>query len=81
MSEGDSQPKDGRIRLLNLEKELAGPGREEVFVRRDAQLAAIQKRALEELKHPLEPAEYERIDRLREGVVAARKVLRFAMKN
>ena len=81
MAENDSQPKDGRIRLLNLEKDLAGPERDAVFARRDAQLAAIQKRAMEELQQPLEPAEYARIDKLREGVVAARKVLRFAMKN
>ena len=81
MAEPESQEKGGRIRLLNLEKELAGPEREAVFARRDAQLAAIQKRAAEELQRPLEPDEYARVEKLRDGVVAARKVLRFAMKN
>jgi len=64
------------LMLLEIEKELAGPGRSEAFARYDAVLAALGERIDGEMKSGLPPDEFQRADALREANATARKILR-----
>lgn len=77
--EEESKPSNGQLKLLNLEKDLAGPNRHEVYRRHDETLASLQKRIMEEQRNSLPPEEYQQAEKLRLGVIAARKVLKFAL--
>ena len=69
------------MELLEIEKELAGPRREEALRRYDAKLVAIERRVGEMLKSGVAPDEYERCNMLVEAVVVARKLLRLQVKD
>ena len=66
------------LRLLEIEKELAGPDAAEALRRYDAVLAGLDARLAEALARGLSPEEYERCASLKEANVVARKVLRLA---
>ena len=69
------------LRLLEIEKELAGPDAAEALRRYDAVLSGLDARLAEALARGLPPEEYERCARLKEANVVARKVLRLAAAN
>lgn len=66
------------LRLLEIEKELAGPDAAVALRRHDAVLAGLDARLAEALARGLPPAEYEKCERLKEANTIARKVLRLA---
>lgn len=64
------------MRLLEIEKELAGADGACAFARHDAVLAGLEARIAEAMRKGLAPDEYARAGRLREANLAARKILR-----
>ena len=72
----ETMSSESPIRLLEIEKELAGPDAAEALRRYDAVLAGLNARLAEALARGLPPEEYERCARLNEANVLARKVLR-----
>ena len=66
------------LRLLEIERELAGPDAAAALRRHDAVLAGLDARLAEALARGLPPEEYERCALLKEANVVARKVLRLA---
>ena len=74
----ETMSSESPIRLLEIEKELAGPNAAEALRRYDAVLAGLDARLAAALARGLPPEEYERCARLKEANVLARKVLRLA---
>ena len=68
------------VYLMDLEKELAGPGVEEALRRNDAILSGLQRRIDEALKSGLPPDEYQAASSLSEANTVARKLLRLAVR-
>ena len=68
------------MELLEIEKELAGPGREEALRRYDAQLVALERRLGEAMKTGLSPDEFAKCQPLAEAVTVARKLLRLQVR-
>lgn len=69
------------LKLLDIEKELAGPDSETAFKRYDAALADLDQRISEATAAGLPPNEYARVERLKEANIIARKLLRLAVKD
>ena len=74
----ETMSSESPIRLLEIEKELAGPNAAEALRRYDAVLAGLDARLAETIARGLPPEEYERCASLKEANVVARKVLRLA---
>ena len=68
------------MELLEIEKELAGPGREDALRRYDAQLVALERRLEEAMKTGLSPDEFAKCEPLGEAVTVARKLLRLQVR-
>ena len=68
------------LRLLEIEKELAGPEKEAALVRYDKVLADLSVRIDETLKQGLAPDEYHKVALLQEANTIARKILRLAVR-
>ena len=66
--------------LLEIEKELAGPGRGQALSRYDAVLAALGERIETVMKNGLPPDEYPKAEALREANILARKILRLTVR-
>ena len=66
--------------LLEIEKELAGPGREEALRKYDAQLVALGRRLEEAMKAGLSPDEFAKCEPLGEAITVARKLLRLQVR-
>ena len=66
--------------LLEIEKELAGPGREAALARYDAVLVALGRRLEAATKEGLPPEEFPRAEALREANTLARKILRLTVR-
>ena len=68
------------VQLLEIEKELAGPGRREALVRYDAVLLGLETRLAKAMEDGVPPEEYSRVEQLREANVIARKLLRLVVR-
>ena len=68
------------IRLLEIERELAGPDREAALARHDAVLANLDRRIEAAMKLGLPPEEFQKIEALKEANVLARKILRLTVR-
>lgn len=68
------------LRLLQIEKDLAGPERNEALARYDAVLAALERRIASALKDGLPPDDYPKVEALREANTLARKILRLTVR-
>ncbi len=68
------------VRLLEIEKELSGPGKEEALARYDAVLAGLEDRICQAMRSGLPPGEYPKVEELREANVLARKILRLTVR-
>ena len=68
------------VRLLEIEKELSGPGKDEALVRYDALLARLEGRICQAMRSGLPPGEYPKVEELREANVLARKILRLTVR-
>ena len=67
-------------RLLEIEKELAGPDKEAALAKYDAILSGLGKRLDDAMKAGLPPDEYPRVEALREANTLARKILRLTAR-
>ncbi len=70
----------GPLRLLGIEQELAGPGKEAALARYDAVLAGLDARIEAAMKEGLPPDEYPKAELLKEANVLARKILRLTVR-
>jgi len=68
------------LRLLQIEKDLAGPERHEALARYDAVLVALERRIASALKEGLPPDDYPKVEALREANTLARKILRLTVR-
>ena len=68
------------LRLLDIEKELAGPEKAAALAKYDAVLVALAARLDAALKEGLPPAEFPRAAALKEATVLARKILRLTVR-
>ena len=68
------------LRLLEIEKELAGPDKEAALVRYDAVLVGLEARLDAAMKDGLSPEEYSNAELLKEANVLARKILRLTVR-
>ena len=68
------------VRLLEIERELAGPDRDEAFARYDAILAGVDRRLATALRDGLSPEEFPRAEALKEANALARKILRLTIR-
>jgi len=68
------------VKLMEIEKELAGPKKLDALARYDAVLARLDRRIEEALKGGLPPEEYPKVEALREANVLARKILRLTVR-
>ena len=68
------------IRLLEIERELAGPNRDAAFARYDAILVGLDRRLSAALRDGLPPEEFSRAEALKEANALARKILRLTVR-
>lgn len=68
------------VMLMEIERELAGPGAAAALARYDAVLAGLDRRLEDAMKSGLPPDEYARATALREANVLARKILRLTAR-
>ena len=68
------------IRLLEIEKELAGPEAEAAMLRHDGRLEALDGRLRTALASGLPREEYADVEALKDAVEVARKILRLTVK-
>ena len=68
------------IRLLDIERELAGPDRNAAFARYDAILAGLDHRLSQSLREGLSPDDFPRVEALKEANALARKILRLTIR-
>ncbi len=69
------------IQLLELEKELSGPDREEAMRRHDAVLKTLDERLGRTLAMGVSPEEFGRAEALQQAVILARKLLRLTVRD
>lgn len=74
-------PRQAPIRLLDIERELAGPGADAALARHDAVLAGLDSRLAAALSSGLPPDDYSRAENLRHANTIARKILRLAVRD
>ena len=68
------------LRLLEIEKELAGPNKDAALARYDKVLADLAARLDAALKAGLPPDEFPRAEALKEANTLARKILRLTVR-
>ncbi len=69
-----------QVMLMEIERELTGPRRNEALARYDAVLAGLDRRLGEALKGGLSPDEFPKAEALRDANVLARKILRLTAR-
>ena len=67
-------------KLLEIEKELAGPNSETALAKYDAVLVALERRLEAAMKEGLPPDEFPKAEALREANTLARKILRLTAR-
>lgn len=67
-------------RLLQIEKDLAGPERDAALARYDAVLVNLDRRIEAAMKEGLPPDEFPQVEALREANTLARKILRLTAR-
>lgn len=68
------------IRLLEIERELSGPNRQEALARYDRTLLDLSNRIESALKEGVPPDEFQKVELLRDANTIARKILRLAVR-
>lgn len=69
------------VRLLDIERELAGPDADAALARYDALLADLDARLAAALDAGLPPDEFAPVQELQKANVVARKILRLAVRD
>ena len=67
-------------RLLEIERELAGPNREAALAKHDAVLVRLDRRIEAAMREGLPPDEFPKVEALREANTLARKILRLTVR-
>jgi len=73
-------PPSEPIRLLDIERELAGPDADAALARHDAVLAGLDARIRAALDAGLAPDDFSAVSELRDANTVARKILRLAVR-
>ena len=68
------------VRLMEIEKELAGPRKEAALAKYDAVLSALAERIDAALQAGLPPDEFPKVEALKEANTIARKILRLTVR-
>ncbi len=68
------------VRLMEIEKELAGPQKEAALAKYDAVLSALAERIDAALQAGLPPDEFPKVEALKEANTVARKILRLTVR-
>lgn len=68
------------LRLLEIEKDLAGPDREAALARHDAVLRSLGERIEAAMNAGLPPDEFPKVEELKEANILARKILRLTAR-
>ena len=68
------------LRLLEIERELAGPDRDAALARYDKVLADLSARIDAAMSAGLPPEEFPRVEALKEATTVARKILRLSVR-
>ena len=68
------------VRLMEIEKELAGPRKEAALARYDAVLSALAERIDAAMQAGLPPDEFPKVEALKEANTVARKILRLTVR-
>ena len=68
------------IMLMEIERELAGPGKNEALARYDAVLSGLSERVDSAMAAGLPPAEFPKVAALKEACIIARKILRLTVR-
>ena len=68
------------VRLLEIERELAGPRKEAALARYDAVLLRLDRRIDAAMRDGLPPDEYPKVEALRDANTLARKILRLTVR-
>lgn len=69
------------MELIDLEKELAGPGKMVAMEKYDNELVALQSRIKDALRIGLTTDEFSKVNELNEVVTVARKLLRLQVRD
>ena len=67
-------------RLLEIEKELAGPEKDSALAKYDAVLVALERRIEAAMQEGMSPDEFPKVEELREANTLARKILRLTVR-
>ena len=68
------------VRLMEIERELAGPQKEAALAKYDAVLSALAERIDAALQAGLPPDEFPKVEALKEANTVARKILRLTVR-
>lgn len=68
------------VRLMEIEKELAGPQKEAALAKYDAVLSALAERIDAAMQAGLPPDEFPKVEALKEANTVARKILRLTVR-
>lgn len=68
------------VRLMEIERELAGPDSRDALARHDAILVQLAQRLDAAINAGVTPDEFQRLAELKEANIIARKILRLAVK-
>ena len=68
------------VRLMEIEKELAGPQKEAALAKYDAVLSALAGRIDAALQAGLPPDEFPKVEALKDANTVARKILRLTVR-
>ena len=68
------------VMLMEMERELAGPGKEAALARYDAVLSALADRIGAAMKAGLPPDEFPKVEALGDANTVARKILRLTVR-
>ena len=68
------------VRLMEIERELAGPQKEAALAKYDAVLSALAERIDVAMQAGLPPDEFPKVEALKEANTVARKILRLTVR-
>ena len=68
------------VKLLEIEKELAGPEKEAALAKYDKVLVDLSARIEAAMKEGLSPEEFPKVEELKEANTIARKILRLTVR-
>ena len=68
------------VRLMEIERELAGPQKEAALARYDAVLSALAEKIDAAMQAGLPPDEFPKVEALKDANIIARKILRLTVR-